>query len=173
MDLGDAKKISIVGNSGAGKSTFSKELGKALKIEVYSIDKIYWLSGWELRDQGSFKRHHSNWLEKDSWIIEGIGYWREMEQRISKSDIVIFLDVPVELCKKRAEIRIKEEMKYPNKNITKGCVYNDVKELQIETITNFHKSLRPKLINYLSSINSDKLKIVSDPKELQYKNQTL
>ncbi len=170
MDLADAKKISIVGNSGAGKSTFARELGKVLKIEVYSIDKIYWLPGWKLSDQDSFERRHSEWLEKDSWIIEGIGYWGEMEKRISKSDIVIFLDVPVELCKKRAEIRIKEEMKYPNKNITKGCVYSNVKELQMETIINFHSSLRPKLVNYLSSINSGKLKIVSDPKELQYEN---
>ncbi len=56
MGLTKAKKISVVGNSGAGKSTFSKELGKALKIEVYSIDKIYWLSGWKLRDQCSFRR---------------------------------------------------------------------------------------------------------------------
>ncbi len=168
MDLADAKKISIVGNSGAGKSTFSRELGKILKIKVYSIDKIYWLPGWKLRDQDSFERCHSEWLEKDSWIIEGIGYWREMEKRISKSDIVIFLDVPVELCIKRAGIRIKEEMKYPNKNITKGCVYSNVKELQMEIIKNFHKSLRPKLVSYLSSINQGKLKIVSDPKELQY-----
>ena len=170
MDLTNAKKISIVGNSGAGKSTFSKELGKALEIDVYSIDKIYWLSGWKLRDHDSFTVYHGKWLEKDSWIIEGMGYWREIEQRISESDVIIFLDVPIDLCKKRAEIRIKEEMKSPNKNITTGCVYNDVKELQMETIINFHNSLRPKLINYLSGINSDKLKIVSDPEELKYKN---
>ena len=168
MDLTNAKKISIVGNSGAGKSTFSKKLSKALKIEAYTIDKIYWLSGWKLRDQNSFKTHHKKWLEKDLWIIEGIGYWKEMEQRISKADVVIFLDVPVELCKKRAELRIKKEMQSPNKNITAGCVYNDVKDLQMETIVNFHNNLRPKLMRYLSGLNQDKLSIICDPKELKY-----
>jgi len=170
MDLTKAKKISVVGNSGAGKSTFAKELGETLKIEVYSIDKIYWLSGWKLRDQGNFKIHHDKWLEKGSWIIEGVGYWREMEQRISESDVVIFLDVPVDLCKKRAERRIKEEMLSANENITTGCVYSDVKELQMEAIVNFHNSLRPKLMDCLSGLSPDRLKIISDPKELKYEN---
>jgi len=166
VSLAKSKKISVVGNSGAGKSTLSKELSKSLEIEVYSIDKIYWLSEWKLREQGSFKKLHGQWLERDSWIIEGVGYWSEMEHRMSESDMVIFLDTPIELCKERAEIRIKEEKLSPNPNITEGCVYSDVKALQMEVIENFHRELRPKLVNYLARLNPEKVKVISSSMEL-------
>ena len=172
MGLTKANKISVVGNSGAGKSTLSKELAKSLGIEVYSIDIIYWQPGWKLRGQDSFKTLHEQWLEKDSWIIEGVGYWGEMERRMSESDIVIFLDVPVDLCKKRAEIRIKDEKISSNPNITEGCMYSDVKELQFEIIDNFHGDLRPKLVKYLSSLNPEKVRVVGNFSELNIDNET-
>ena len=172
MGLAKAKMISVVGNSGAGKSTLSKEIAKSLGIRIYSIDKIYWLPGWNLRDQNSFKTLHEQWLGRDSWIIDGVGYWSEMERRISKSDIVIFLDAPVELCKERAAIRIKEEKISPNPDITEGCVYSDVKELQMEIIENFHRELRPKLVKYLSSLNPEKVRVVGGFSELNIDNET-
>ena len=172
MDLSKAKKISVVGNSAAGKSTLSKALGCSLGIEVFSIDRIYWLSGWKLRDHDSYNRLHEKWLGMDSWIIEGVGYWNELERRISESDIVIFLDVPVELCKKKAEIRIKEESLTPNPNITSGCVYGEVKDHQMEVIEYFNSELRSKLSDYLSSLSQEKVKVISSYSELNIDNET-
>jgi len=169
MNLANAKKISIVGNSGAGKSTLSKKLGKTLLLEVYSIDKIFWLPGWKLRDKKSFEEYHRKWLKNDSWLIEGVGYWNEMERRLAKSDIIIFLDVPIDLCIARADMRIENEHISPNNDITQGCVYTDVKHLQMQTIVNFHHTLRPKLIKCLSRLNIDKVKIINSSDELMYK----
>ena len=167
MNLTEANKISVVGNSGAGKSTISKELGMILGTNVYSIDKIYWLSGWKLRDLESFNQLHAEWLKKESWIIEGVGYWHEMEQRLSESDIIVFLDVPIDLCKERAKIRIKEDQLSPNLNITEGCVYGDVRQHQLEVIEYFHNELRPKLISYLSGFNPNKVKVINSGLELK------
>lgn len=172
MKLTEAKKISVVGNSGAGKSTLSKRLGKCLGLEVCSIDKIYWLSGWRLRAHDSFKTLHDQWLGRDSWIIEGVGYWAELERRIAESDMVIFMDVPIDLCRERAERRIEEEKRTPNPDITAGCVYGDVKELQMEVIESFHTELRPKLVEYLSSLSPEKVKVVGGFSELNVENET-
>lgn len=172
MTLGKAKKISVVGNSGAGKSTLSKQLAKCLGIDVYTIDKIYWLSGWKLRDQDSYKKLHEQWLERDSWIIEGVGYWAEMERRITESDVVIFLDVPINLCRERAETRIKKEKLSPNPDITAGCVYGDVKGRQREVIDSFHNELRPKLVQLLSGFGSKKVRVVGNFSELNIENET-
>jgi adenylate kinase family enzyme len=161
-----AKKISIVGNSGAGKSTLAGRLGERLRIEVHSVDMIYWLPGWELRDHESYKNLHSKWLDSDAWIIEGVGYWREMERRMSESDSVIFLDVPVDLCKVRAEIRIQEEKKSPNPHITSGCIYRNVKERQMKVIEHFHSDLRPRIQDYLSGLERNKVIVLSDCSEL-------
>jgi len=170
MDLAKAKTISVVGNSAAGKSTLSKELAKSLEIRIYSIDKIFWLPGWNTRDQTSFNALHEKWLGRKSWIIDGVGYWSEMEHRISKSDIVIFLDSPVELCKERAAIRINNERTSPNPDITEGCVYSEVEELQMQFIEKFHKELRPKLVKYLSSLNPEKVRVVDRFSELNIVN---
>jgi adenylate kinase family enzyme len=172
VTIGKAKRISVIGNSGAGKSTLSKKLGESVGLEVYSIDKIYWLSGWKLRDQNSYNRLHNKWLEKDSWIIEGVGYLNEMLRRISESDTVIFLDVSVDICKERVRNRIKEESISPNLNITSGCVYSEMKDRQMEVIEYFHNDMRPKILEYLSRLSWEKVKIVSDYSELNMGNET-
>ena len=172
MSLNKAKKISVVGNSGAGKSILSHTLGKLLGLEVFSIDKIYWFPGWNLRDNVSFRNLHDEWLGLDSWIIEGVGCWEAMERRIAESDIVIFLDTSVALCKQRAETRIKEEALAPNSNITTACVYGDVKERQMEVIDKFHKELRPKLMNNLSELNPEKVRVIRSFEDLNMGNKT-
>ena len=58
------KKISIVGNSGAGKSSLSIRLGGNLGIKVFSIDKIYWMPDWKLKDKSSFKITQDVWLQR-------------------------------------------------------------------------------------------------------------
>jgi adenylate kinase family enzyme len=90
LKLIDARKISIVGNSGAGKSTVSSKLAKSLKLSVFPIDLIYWLPNWQVRDKKSYKQLHDEWLSQESWLIDGIGYWSELEERLPKSDLVIF-----------------------------------------------------------------------------------
>lgn len=39
-------KIMIIGSSGSGKSTFSRELGEFLKLPVYHLDAFFWRPGW-------------------------------------------------------------------------------------------------------------------------------
>ena len=172
MELTKARKISVVGNSGAGKSTLSERLGNRLDIDVLSIDKIYWLTKWQLRDHESFRSIHDKWLEADSWIIEGVGYWNELEQRISESDIVIFVDVPIDICKAQADKRIKEERMFRNPYITEGCEYADMKERQMEVIEYFHNNLRPKLISLFSELNHEKVIIAGGYSGLNVGNKT-
>lgn len=40
------KRISIIGSSGAGKSTFARRLGEITGLEVIHLDKIYWQPNW-------------------------------------------------------------------------------------------------------------------------------
>ncbi len=162
MNLQNKHKISIIGNSAAGKSTFAHRLGQSLNIDVHSVDKIYWLSGWKLRNQDDFNQLHAQWLAHKSWIIEGVGHWESMQDRLAQSDSIIFLDIPVEVCKKRALSRIEQEKLFPNKYITEGCHYADVKQRQMELIDYFHNEFRPKLMQYLLTASIEKLNIISN-----------
>lgn len=170
LNLAKAKKISVIGNSGSGKSTLSRLLGKKLGLEVFTVDKVYWQPGWNLRPHKEYTVIHDAWLISDSWIIEGVGYWEEMQQRLIQSDAVIFLDVSEEICVERAENRIEAEKYSPNQDIAVGCIYGEVRNQQMEVINSFHESLRPKLVSFLSGLESGKVLTVCSYEELDIKN---
>lgn len=167
LNLNTVNKISVVGNSAAGKSTLSRKLGTLLGKEVYSIDKILWLPGWKQRDAESFKALHNEWISTDSWIIDGVGHWDEMELRMSLSDLVIFFDSPVSLCKERARIRIDAEGLSPNQDITTGCIYGEVQQKQMNVIEQFHRELRPRLVSYLAMLDPIKVRVITSLEELE------
>jgi adenylate kinase family enzyme len=170
LSLAKAKKISVVGNSGSGKSTLSRLLGKKLGLEVFTVDKVYWQPGWNLRSHEEYKAIHEAWLNSDSWIIDGVGYWEEMQQRLIQSDVVIFLDVPEDICIERAEKRIEAEKYSSNQDVAVGCIYGEIRNRQIEVINNFHESLRPKLVSFLSGLESGRVVTVCSYEELDIEN---
>lgn len=172
LDLAKAKKISVVGNSGSGKSTLSRMLGKKLGLEVFTVDKVYWQPGWNLRPHEEYREIHDAWVNSDSWIIDGVGYWEEMQQRVLQSDVVIFLDVPEDICTERAERRIDAEKYSPNQDVAEGCIYGEVRSRQIEVIKNFQESIRPKLVAFLSGLGSGRVVTVHSSDELNIENRT-
>jgi uridine kinase len=42
------KKILVLGAYGSGKTKFSSELGALLQIQVFHLDRYYWLSEWKV-----------------------------------------------------------------------------------------------------------------------------
>ena len=46
MDISEAKRIMIVGSSGSGKTTFSRNLHKKLNLPVIHLDKLFWKENW-------------------------------------------------------------------------------------------------------------------------------
>ena len=45
------RKILILGNGGAGKSTFAADMGRAFSLPVVHLDRLWWLPGWVNRTQ--------------------------------------------------------------------------------------------------------------------------
>ena len=109
-------------------------------------------------------------MNSDSWIIDGVGYWEEMQRRLIQSDAVIFLDVSEEICVERAENRIEAEKYSPNQDVAVGCIYREVRNRQMEVINNFHESLRPKLVSFLSGLESGKVVTVCSYEDLDIEN---
>ncbi len=73
------KKIIVIGSGGAGKSTFSKQLGNALNIEVVHLDALYWKPNWVKTSRDEWTKIVRDLLEHDSWIMDGnFGGTREM-----------------------------------------------------------------------------------------------
>ena len=58
-------------SAGVGKSTFARELGEILNIDVYHLDSFYWKPNWVEAPQEEFANSQQEIVEQDEWIIEG------------------------------------------------------------------------------------------------------
>lgn len=91
------KRISIIGISGSGKSTYSRKLAEQTRLPLFHMDKLFWKGNWEGVPEPDYLLAHQKLIEQDRWIIEGY-IDAKMSDRLGKSDLVIFLDYPGWLC---------------------------------------------------------------------------
>lgn len=91
------KKIIAIGCSGAGKSTFSKQLSEILGLPLYNLDRIYWLPDASHLERHEFIKRQKEIMKGDTWIIDG-NYRKTIKYRIAKCELVFFFDMPVDVC---------------------------------------------------------------------------
>ena len=58
-------KISIIGYSASGKSTFAKNLGEILDIPVLHLDKVNFLPNWEERKKEDSEKIVLDFINKN------------------------------------------------------------------------------------------------------------
>lgn len=95
-------KISIIGYTGAGKSTLAKKLKEIYDIEVMHLDRVNFIANWKERDLNEAEEIVNNFMQKDNWIIEGNYQKLKQDKRFELSDKIIFLNFPVYVCLPRA-----------------------------------------------------------------------
>ena len=116
-------KISIIGYSGSGKSTLASKLGVFYDVPVLYLDKVQFLPDWVDRDEEEAKNIIKDFLNnnQDGWVIDGNYTKRYLEERLSQSDKIIFLNFNRFICFYRA---LKRRIIYRGKNresMTVGC----------------------------------------------------
>ena len=114
------KKIVILGNSGAGKTTLALQLQQQLNLPLYHLDQLWWLPGWKEDTRENFDRKLGEILRKDSWIIDG-EYTRTLAERLKFADTAILLDYPSILCLWRTLKRITLWYGKTRPGMTPGC----------------------------------------------------
>lgn len=99
------KRILVIGCSGAGKSTFARQLKELTGLPLFHLDLI-----WHLPDRTNISREEfdarlSEILAQDAWIIDG-NYSLTLEIRLQRCDTVFLLDYPLEVCLAGVESRV-------------------------------------------------------------------
>ena len=89
MELGEAKRILILGCGGAGKSTLARRLGAATGLPVVHLDGLYWQPGWVAMERAAWRRTVENEIAKDAWIIDG-NFGSSLELRLSRGLFGLF-----------------------------------------------------------------------------------
>ena len=158
------KKIALIGSGGAGKSTFARELGKELNIEVYHLDALLWKPNWEPTSKEQQRKIQLDLVAKEKWIIDG-NYNGTMDIRLNAADTIVFLDFNRVLCTYRA---LKRTVQYRNK--TRPDMAEGAKERFdfkfIKWIWNYPKMIRPSVLKRLEQLPHDKaIIILKSPQE--------
>ena len=91
------ERILIIGNAGAGKSTFARALADKTGLPLVHLDRLYWRGNWEHVSREEFDILLQAELAKPQWIIDG-NFNRTIPMRLQHCDTVFFLDYPTGVC---------------------------------------------------------------------------
>ena len=86
-----ARRISVVGTTGTGKTTLARRLSACLGIPHIELDAIHWGSNWEPLPVDEFRAQTTKALEGDAWAVDG-NYRKVRDIVWERADTVVWLD---------------------------------------------------------------------------------
>lgn len=90
------KRIIILGNAGAGKTTLARRLAERLDLPHTELDALYWDPGWTPAPKDVFRERVSRAAGGDRWVMDG-NYSSVRDLLWSRADTAIWLDYPLPL----------------------------------------------------------------------------
>jgi len=89
-------RISVIGTSGSGKSTFSKELASKLRLPYTEMDSLYWKDDWKFATDEELMENVRQATESERWLLDG-NYNRTQPIKWKNVQTIIWLDYPFHL----------------------------------------------------------------------------
>jgi adenylate kinase family enzyme len=88
------RRVSVVGMTGSGKTTFAKALAAALGVPYVELDALFWQAGWQESSVEDFRARVAYAIAQDAWVIDG-NYWTRIGGLVwTRADTVVWLDPP-------------------------------------------------------------------------------
>ncbi|WP_242675108.1 AAA family ATPase [Phytopseudomonas dryadis] len=87
------RRISVVGCSGAGKTTLSRRLARRLGYRHVELDALYHQPDWQILPTEQFQAQVADATRGDGWVMEG-NYSSARPLVLERTDMVIWLDLP-------------------------------------------------------------------------------
>ena len=91
------QRIMVIGNCGAGKSTFSNRLSELVGLEIIHLDQYYYRPNWSGINSADWEKMIIELSSKSHWIMDG-NYGGTIDIRINNADTIIFLDYSSVIC---------------------------------------------------------------------------
>lgn len=86
-------RVSVVGSSGAGKTTFGRELATKLGVSFIELDAIFHQPNWTQLPDDEFCRRVESLVRAESWVCDG-NYAVVRPIVLGRATDVVWLDPP-------------------------------------------------------------------------------
>jgi adenylate kinase family enzyme len=83
------QRVLVAGISGAGKSTFARELGRRSGLPYVELDAMYHGPGWE--PIPTFEDDVADLVAHERWVVDSHGYATVRDLMWSRADTVVWL----------------------------------------------------------------------------------
>jgi adenylate kinase family enzyme len=90
------RRVSVVGSSGSGKTTFAAALAERLGVPHVELDAIYWGPNWTLTPVEPLMAALQEIAATDAWVCDG--NYGARSPLIERADTVVWLDLPLRTC---------------------------------------------------------------------------
>ena len=87
------RRVSVVGNSGSGKSHLARQVAGKLGVPCVELDAIFHQPGWAPLPEEEFRARVTAAAASDAWVIDG-NYSAVRPLVWARADTVIWLDLP-------------------------------------------------------------------------------
>ena len=148
------ERVLLIGNAGAGKTTFARKLADKCDLPLVHLDQLYWRGEWEHLPREEFDAVLQVELEKSQWIIDG-NFNRTIPHRLQYCDTVIYFDYPAIICLAGITKRIFTNLGKARPDMGGNCVEHfDRQKLALyRNVLDFNKQHRKNYYALLNSLN--------------------
>jgi adenylate kinase family enzyme len=126
--VGRMQRVSLVGVSGAGKTTVGRNLAASLGVPFVELDAIFHQPDWAELPRHDFRERVCAALAAPGWVVDG-NYSAVRDLVWDQADTVVWLDLPRRLVMRRVILRTLRRA------ITREALWNGNRE----PLTNFYR----------------------------------
>ena len=87
------KRISVIGTTGSGKTTFARQLAEKLGCPHIELDALHWEANWVEAPDEIFRQRVEQATRVACWVVDG-NYSQVRDMVLSRADTVVWLDFP-------------------------------------------------------------------------------
>jgi adenylate kinase family enzyme len=99
------RRIVVIGNTNAGKSTLAGQLAERLAIPFVELDALFWQPNWVESEDDVFRARVAEATAGDAWVVAGNYTARIQDLVWPRAETVIFLDYSLPLVLRRTLTR--------------------------------------------------------------------